>query len=65
MDLSTKERPMLEELKKGKWPSFVTELEKSAAHADNAKDLIDLLEDSYERKIPLWKHGGIVTAVGL
>lgn len=64
MDLSTKERPMLEELKKGKWPSFVTELEKSAAHADNAKDLIDLLEESYERKIPLWKHGGIVGVRG-
>lgn len=30
MDLA-KARPMLDELKKGPWPSFVNEIEKSAA----------------------------------
>lgn len=64
MDLSTKQRPMLDELKSGQWPSFVTELEKAAAKNDQASDLIDLLEDSFERKVPLWKHGGIVGVRG-
>lgn len=64
MDLSTKQRPMLDELKKGQWPSFVTELELAAAKNDQAHDLYDLLEDSFERKVPLWKHGGIVGVRG-
>lgn len=55
---------MLDELKSGQWPSFVTELEKAAAKNDQASDLIDLLEDSFERKVPLWKHGGIVGVRG-
>ena len=47
MDLA-KARPMLDELKKGPWPSFVNEIEKSAAKNEQAATLLDLLEDSYE-----------------
>lgn len=62
--MSTKERPMMEELKKGVWPSFITEIEKSAEKNAQSQDLLELLEESYERKVPLWKHGGIVGVRG-
>ncbi len=65
MDLSTKARPMMEELKKGQWPSFINEIEKSAGEGNEmSNELLDLLEESYERKVPLWKHGGIVGVRG-
>ena len=63
MDLA-KARPMLDELKKGPWPSFVKEIEKSAAKNEQAATLLDLLEDSYEEKRVHWKHGGIVGVRG-
>jgi len=55
--------PMLEELEKGPWPSFVTEIKKSA---DNpmAADTLRQLERSYEDKISHWKHGGLVGVMG-
>ncbi len=55
--------PMLEELEKGPWPSFVTEMKKSA---DNpmAADTLRQLEQSYEDKISHWKHGGLVGVMG-
>ena len=61
MDLSTN-RPMMEEMKQGKWPSFVKEIEKagSSVNKEVCDTLLDLLEESYEVKMPLWKHGGIV-----
>ena len=61
--MSTKNRPMMEELKKGRWPSFITEIEKSEGN-EMSHELLDLLEESYERKVPLWKHGGIVGVRG-
>lgn len=65
MDLSTKVRPMMEELKKGQWPSFITEIEKCAQKGNKmSEELLNLLEESYERKVPLWKHGGIVGVRG-
>ena len=57
---TSKARPMLDELKKGPYPSFVKEIEKSAAKNAQAETLLDLLEDSYEEKRVHWKHGGIV-----
>ena len=63
MDLA-KARPMLDELKNGPWPSFVKEIEKSAAKNEQAATLLDLLEDSYEEKRVHWKHGGIVGVRG-
>ena len=56
--------PMLDDLKKGKWPSFVKELEKAAARAPRTEDLIGQLEESYKQKIPLWKHGGMAGVKG-
>ena len=55
---------MLSELKKGPWPSFVKEIEKTAEHKPEIKDLLKQLERSYEDKITYWKHGGIVSVRG-
>ena len=55
--------PMLDELDKGPWPSFVKELKKSA---DNpmTNDLLGVLERSYNENIGHWKHGGLVGVFG-
>jgi len=59
MDKKDLKIPMLEELEEGPWPSFVTEIKKSA---DNpmAADTLRQLERSYEDRISHWKHGGLV-----
>lgn len=56
--------PMLDELEKGPWPSFVTQIKETAEKNDACKDLLALLERSYEEKIGHWKHGGIVGVMG-
>ncbi|RMD60154.1 MAG: dissimilatory-type sulfite reductase subunit alpha [Nitrospirae bacterium] len=56
--------PILDELEKGPWPSFVTEMKKAAAKKESAKDLLRLLERSMKDKITHWKHGGIVGVRG-
>ncbi len=55
--------PLLDELEKGPWPSFVKEFKKSA---DNpmTNDLLGVLERSYKEKIGHWKHGGLVGVMG-
>jgi dissimilatory sulfite reductase alpha subunit len=57
--------PMLDELEKGPWPSFVTDI-KAAATAGNAAcaDLLGQLELSYKDLEGHWKHGGIVGVLG-
>jgi len=55
--------PLLDELEKGPWPSFVRELKKSASNP-LTKDLIGVLERSYKEKIGHWKHGGLVGVMG-
>ena len=40
--------PLLDELEKGPWPSFVTEMKRAAAKNPSADDLLGLLEKSYE-----------------
>ena len=57
------ETPMLDELEKGPWPSFVTQI-KSVADNPRAKALLSLLERSYHDKMGHWKHGGIVGVTG-
>jgi len=57
------ETPLLDELKKGPWPSFVKELKKSA-NSPMTNDLLGLLERSYNEKIGHWKHGGLVGVMG-
>ncbi len=56
--------PKLDELEKGKWPSFVKEIKMAAKTSPMAQDLLGQLELSYEQKLGHWKHGGIVGVMG-
>jgi dissimilatory sulfite reductase alpha subunit len=56
--------PMIDELEKGPWPSFVKEIKLAAEKSDMCKDLLGLLELSYKEKLGHWKHGGIVGVMG-
>jgi dissimilatory sulfite reductase alpha subunit len=53
-----RETPLLDELEKGPWPSFVTEIKKSAVKNSMANDELGILERSYVDRIGHWKHGG-------
>jgi len=59
-----RETPLLDELEKGPWPSFVTEMKKSAATNAMSNDQLGILEHSYRDKIGHWKHGGLVGVMG-
>jgi sulfite reductase alpha subunit len=56
--------PLLDELEKGAWPSFVKEIKLAAEKSPMSRDLLSLLERSYNEKIGHWKHGGIVGVLG-
>ncbi|MFH1373615.1 MAG: dissimilatory-type sulfite reductase subunit alpha [bacterium] len=56
--------PMLDELEKGAWPSFVKEIKMAAKRSPMSRDLLGQLEQSYNEKIGHWKHGGIVGVMG-
>ena len=56
--------PMLDELEKGPWPSFVKEIKMAAKRSPMSRDLLGQLEQSYREKIGHWKHGGIVGVMG-
>jgi sulfite reductase alpha subunit len=56
--------PMVDELEKGPWPSYVKELKRAAKKHDSVKDLIKVQERSFQRKMTQWKHGGIVGVKG-
>jgi len=56
--------PLLDELEKGKYPSFVTEIKKMREKKAMAEDLLGQLEYSYEKRVGFWKHGGIVGVMG-
>lgn len=56
--------PLLDELEKGPWPSFITEIKKAAKMSATAEDELGQLEKSYETKRGYWKHGGIVGVLG-
>lgn len=61
--------PMLDELEKGPWPSFVSDIKQQAAKGkhilkDAPEDLLGVMELSYEDKVTHWKHGGIVGVFG-
>ena len=56
--------PLLNELEKGPWPSFVKEIKMAAETNPMSADLLGLLEQSYREKIGHWKHGGIVGVLG-
>jgi sulfite reductase alpha subunit len=63
-EVKLKNTPLLDELEKGEWPSFVTEIKKSAKTNKMANGLLEQLETSYRDKISYWKHGGIVGVLG-
>ena len=69
--------PFLDELEKGPWPSFVTQIKEMAEEKEECRQLLGahpgglaalqllgLLERSYHEKIGHWKHGGIVGVMG-
>ncbi|MEW5952452.1 MAG: dissimilatory-type sulfite reductase subunit alpha [Bacillota bacterium] len=68
--------PMLEEMEKGPWPSFVADAKQLALHRrkladdrmlvarDGAEDLLGVLELSFVDGETHWKHGGIVGVMG-
>ncbi len=55
--------PMLDELEKGPWPSFVTGLKRLAQDNDMMVDLLGQLETSYNTRKGYWK-GGTVGVIG-
>jgi len=56
--------PMMDELEKGPWPSFVTDLKRQAEKSPACWDILGQLELSFKDKITHWKHGGIVGVFG-
>ena len=58
------ETPLLDELEKGPWPSFVTDLKQQAETKPECWDILGQLELSYKDRITHWKHGGIVGVFG-
>ncbi len=62
--MSKSDTPLLDELEKGEWPSFVKEIKQAAEKNPMAEDLLNQLELSYKDKIGHWKHGGIVGVKG-
>ncbi len=61
--------PMLDELEKGPWPSFVSDIKQQAATGKQKlqaapDDLLGILELTYVDKVTHWKHGGIVGVFG-
>ena len=56
--------PLIDELEKGPWPSFIKDIKRMAKTNAMCKDLLGLLELSYKDKRTHWKHGGIVGVRG-
>ena len=56
--------PLLDELEKGPWPSFVTEMKKAAVRSEMSNDALGQVEKSFRTKRGYWKHGGIVGVLG-
>lgn len=58
------ETPMMDELEKGPWPSYVKELKRMAPKKPAVADLLKVQEASFNEKKTHWKHGGIVGVSG-
>jgi len=56
--------PMIDDLEKGPWPSFVTEIKMAGKKNKMSRALLGVLERSYNEKMGHWKHGGIVGVMG-
>lgn len=57
--------PLLDELEKGEWPSFITGFKKLAERTQNTmvRGVLDQLEYSYKTRMGYWK-GGVVGVTG-
>jgi dissimilatory sulfite reductase alpha subunit len=62
--MANSETPLLDELTKGPWPSFINEFKKLEGRKPIVKAVLKQLETSYRDKISHWKHGGIVGVLG-
>jgi len=62
--MTQSETPLLYDLEKGPWPSFVKEIKRAGEKKPAAMDLLRQLELSYKEKVGHWKHGGIVGVMG-
>ena len=62
--MAKSDTPLLDQLKGGKWPSFIDEMKQAAKKSPMVRDLLGQLELSYKEKIGHWKHGGIVGVKG-
>ena len=58
------ETPLIDELEKGPWPSFISDVKKRAGKSAMCNDWLGLMEMSYRDKEGHWKHGGIVGVFG-
>ncbi len=58
------ETPLIDELEKGPWPSFISDVKKRADKSPMCNDWLGLMEMSYHDKEGHWKHGGIVGVFG-
>ncbi|MGD9338406.1 MAG: sulfite reductase, dissimilatory-type subunit alpha, partial [Syntrophobacterales bacterium] len=56
--------PLLDDLEKGPWPSFISDIKQIAARKPMCDDLLGVMEQSYVDKEGHWKHGGIVGVLG-
>ena len=57
-------KPLVDDLEKGPWPSYVKEIKRAAKKSAAAKDLLGVQELSFHDKVTHWKHGGIVGVTG-
>jgi sulfite reductase alpha subunit len=57
-------KPLVDDLEKGPWPSYVKEMKRAAKKNAAAKDLLGVQELSFHDKVTHWKHGGIVGVTG-
>jgi len=62
--MNNSETPMVDELEKGPWPSYVKEIKRMAKKNPSAKDLLGVQELSFRDRVTHWKHGGIVGVTG-
>ena len=56
--------PLMDELEKGPWPSFVSDLKRQAEKNPQCWDILGQMELSFKDKMTHWKHGGIVGVFG-
>ena len=62
--MASNQTPLLDDLEKGPWPSFVKEFKKLRDRKPMVEAVLGQLEQSYREKISHWKHGGIVGVFG-